>query len=165
MFKKVAVKFLMVSVLVASALPALAEVPNDRAALQGVKTGKGLFDINISEAGKLPLYLQVIKETHAALKAQGVKPKLIVAFRGPAVQLVSTTRPGLSADQQAALTKSDALIHELARLGVKFEVCALAARLFGVDTTSILPGIEVVGNTFVSLIGYQSKGYALIPIQ
>jgi intracellular sulfur oxidation DsrE/DsrF family protein len=155
----------VVSVLAASALPALAEVPNDRAALQGVKTGKGLFDINISEAGKLPLYLQVIKETHAALKAQGVKPELIVAFRGAAVPFVSTERKGRSAEQLEVLAKSDALIGELARLGVKFEACAVAARLFGVDQASILPGIRVVGNTFVSLIGYQTKGYALIPIQ
>jgi hypothetical protein len=29
---------------------------------------------------------------------------------------------------------------------------------------SLLPGIEPLGNTFVSLIGYQEHGYATIPI-
>lgn len=59
-----------------------AATPDDRAALQGVKSGKGIFDINITDVDKLPLYLQVIKETHDGLKKQGVKPDLIVAFRG-----------------------------------------------------------------------------------
>jgi hypothetical protein len=33
-----------------------------------------------------------------------------------------------------------------------------------VDPKTLLPGIEHVGNTFVSQIGYQAKGYAIIPI-
>jgi hypothetical protein len=34
----------------------------------------------------------------------------------------------------------------------------------GVDNTTLLDGIEPVGNTFVSLTGYQAQGYANIPI-
>jgi intracellular sulfur oxidation DsrE/DsrF family protein len=53
----------------------------------------------------------------------------------------------------------------LAQAGVRFEACAIATRLFGVENNSVLPQVKVVGNTFNSLIGYQAKGYALIPIQ
>jgi len=50
------------------------------------------------------------------------------------------------------------------RPGVKMEACSVAARLFDVDSKTYLPGIKPVGNTFVSLIGYQAKGFAVIPI-
>lgn len=139
--------------------------PDDRAALRGVKSGKGIFDINITDVEKLPLYLQVIKETNDGLKKQGVKPDLIVAFRGGAVRFVSKSRTGFSDDQKESLEHADALIQELAKQGVRFEACAIATRLFHVDNDSIIPDVKIVGNTFISLIGYQTNGYAIIPIQ
>lgn len=142
-----------------------AAAPNDLVALQGVKTGKGIFDINITDADKLPLYLQVIKETNEGLKRQGVKPDLIVAFRGSAVRLVSSNRTGFSTDQKESLEHADELIRELAKQGVRFEACAIATRLFHVDNATITPEVKVVANTFISLIGYQARGYAIIPIQ
>lgn len=142
-----------------------AAAPNDLVALQGVKFGNGIFDINITDADKLPLYLQVIKETNDGLKRQGVKPDLIVAFRGSAVRLVSSNRTGFSIDQKESLEHADGLIRELAKQGVRFEACAIATRLFHVDNASINPEAKVVANTFISLIGYQARGYAIIPIQ
>ena len=44
------------------------------------------------------------------------------------------------------------------------EACGLATNLFKVDNNTILPGIKVVANTYVSLIGYNAQGYAAIPI-
>ncbi|HEY3400001.1 MAG TPA: DsrE family protein [Geothrix sp.] len=139
--------------------------PKDTAALKGLRVGKGIFDINLAAPEKLPLYLGVIKETFAGMKAQGVKPDLIVVFRGPAVKLVSCERDAFSPEQKASLERSDALIQELAGLGVRFEACAVATRIFQVDQEDLLPQVKAVGNTFVSLIGYQAKGYGMIPIQ
>lgn len=96
---------------------------------------------------------------------QGVKPDLIVAFRGGAVRLVSSNRTGFSTDEREDLGHADELIRELAQQGVRFEACAIATRLFHVDNASINPDVKVVGNTFISLIGYQARGYAVIPIQ
>ncbi|HEY3307975.1 MAG TPA: DsrE family protein [Desulfuromonadaceae bacterium] len=142
-----------------------AAAPNDLIALHGVKSAKGIFDINITDADKLPLYLQVIKETHEGLQRQGFKTDLIVAFRGSAVRLVSSNRTGFSTDQKESLEHADELIRELAKQGVRFEACAIATRLFHVDNASMNPEVKVVGNTFISLIGYQARGYAVIPIQ
>src|SRR5512133_2231105 len=149
----------------ASAPPAVhAAPPDDRGALQGVRSGKGVFDINITAVDKFPLYLQVIKETDEGLKKQGVKPDLIVAFRGGAVRFVSSNRTDLSLDQREDLEHADELIHELAKQGVRFEACAIATRLFHVDNDSMISDVKVVANTFISLIGYQARGYAVISI-
>lgn len=142
-----------------------AATPDDRAALQGVTSGKGIFDINLTDVDKLPLYLQVIKETNDGLKKQGVKPNLVVAFRGSAVRFVSGSRTDFTPEQRVSLGNADVLIQELVKRGVRFEACAVATRLFKVDNATIIPNVKVVGNTFISLIGYQAKGYAIIPIQ
>jgi len=167
MFKKLlSITILVLTLLVTTLQPqAVAATPNDSAALKGAKSGKAIFDINLSDPLKLPLYLGVIKETRDGLIQQGIKPQFVVAFRGTAVKLVSTARANLNAEQEEALTQSDAMIDELSKQGVRLEACAVATRLFGVENSSILPQVKVVGNTFISLIGYQSKGYAVIPIQ
>lgn len=41
---------------------------------------------------------------------------------------------------------------------------AIIAPLFQVENGTLLDGIKPVGNTFVSLTGYQAQGYANIPI-
>lgn len=167
MTKRMVVQVVLAVCLAMLAMPAVGaeKGPLDRVALQGVKVGKGIFDINLTDALRLPLYLGVIEETLEGLKAQGVKPEIVIAFRGTAVKMVSSEREGFDNEQKAALEDSDELIKELAKNGVRFEACAIATRLFGVDNKSILPQVKVVGNTFISLIGYQAKGYALIPIQ
>ncbi|BEH11242.1 MULTISPECIES: DsrE family protein [Geobacter] len=156
----------LMALLFAAALPTtpLAAAPTDRVALKGVRTGKAVFDVNVTDAEKLSLYLQVITETLEGLKTQGVRPEMVVAFRGAAVRFVSTDRKSFSADTIDALAEADALIAGLAKQGVRFEACAIATRLFKVDNATILPQVSVVANTFISLVGYQARGYALVPI-
>ena len=52
----------------------------------------------------------------------------------------------------------------MAETGIRVEVCLSAAKLFGVKPASILPEIEQVGNGWISEIGYQARGYRLVPV-
>lgn len=144
---------------------ALAAQYDDADALAGVKQTKVLFDINLSEPQKLGLYLQVINQTHDDLLRQGHRPEMVVAFRGASVRLIGTEHWSFSEEDQEILQKSAALLKDLKAKGVRLEACSIATDLFRIDNSTILPEIKVVGNTFVSLTGYQSKGYALVPIQ
>jgi hypothetical protein len=40
--------------------------------------------------------------------------------------------------------------------------CSITTRLAGIDNKTLLPNLDLIGNTFVSKIGYQSKGCATI---
>lgn len=142
----------------------LAGPPDDAAALDGVGQGKVVFDINNSSASSLNLYLAVIRETYDDLVRQGVEPDIVLAFRGPAVTLVSTDRSRFDSADSDALDQIADYVADLEMLGVRMEGCGVATRLFEVDNNTLLAGIEPVGNTFVSLIGYQARGYAVIPI-
>ncbi len=138
---------------------------NDSASLEGVNNPKTLFDVNLTTAKKLELYLTVIKKTYDDIKRQGHKPDMVIAFRGGSVRLINSETWSFSEEDQLSLEKSATVITELMQLGIKVEACSIATGLFKIDNTTLLPGIKVVGNTFVSLTGYQNKGYALVLIQ
>lgn len=143
---------------------AVAQPVGNGAALGAGRTMKAVYDVNVGKAEKLSLYLRVIKQTVDDLAGQNLRHDFVVAFRGPAVRLACTDRKLFDESEHEALTQVARQIAELHRLGVRFEACAIATDLFGVDNNTLLPQVKAVGNTFVSLVGYQSQGYALVPI-
>ncbi len=137
---------------------------DDRDALEGVEETKALFDFRINKSVKLTFFLEVIDKTFDGLVQQGQNPEFVVAFRGATVRLITSENWSFSEEDQKELEKSATLIKDLHSRGVKFEACSIAAGLFKVDRNSYLPEIKPVGNTFVSLIGYQAKGYGIVPV-
>lgn len=129
--------------------------PSDGMALAGLKTAKVIFDVRVPDMDKLVFNLALIEETHEGLLAQGVKPTVVVSFRGPGVNLLTS-----SVISQEALE----LVRQLKKKNIRVEVCSVATRVFKVDNAAIIPEVKVVGNVFNSYIGYQNKGYALIAI-
>ncbi|MEA3642220.1 MAG: DsrE family protein [Lamprobacter sp.] len=139
--------------------------PDDSRALASLETGKVAWDINIGNPQKLSLYLKVMDETYEDLKRQGVEPEMVFTFRGPSLPLISTEHTDVPLDQEPQYQAIAEQIKALqAKPNVHMEACSVAARLFKVAPSNLLPGIDFVGNTFVSQIGYQSKGFATIPI-
>ncbi|WP_026287515.1 DsrE family protein [Thioalkalivibrio sp. ALJ24] len=138
--------------------------PTDAKALEGVETGRVVFDLNNSDPEGLALYLMVIRETHEDFTDQGVEPDIILTFRGHAVTMVSEDRERFELTEFDHLDAVEEHLEALREKGVRMEACSVATRLFDVDHGELLPGIEPVRNTFVSLTGYQAQGYAVIPI-
>lgn len=141
-----------------------AVAPDDSNALKGATTGKVIFDINIAEPKKMPLYLMVIRQTVDDLKRQDVEPDVILAFRGLSVRFISKNREQVELEDHVHLDKIVEQLADLRAQGVRMEACSVATKLFGIDNKTLLEGIKPVANTFVSLTGYQAQGYANIPI-
>lgn len=137
---------------------------DDGDALAGVKETKAIYDFRINKSAKLLFSLEVIEKTFDDLVRQGQNPEFVVAFRGASVRLITNENWSFSEEDQKELEKSARLIKDLQGRGVKFEACSIAAGLFKIDRNSFLPEIKPVGNTFVSLVGYQEKGYGIVPI-
>jgi len=142
-----------------------AEKPTDSDALQDVNEGKIVWDVTVGNPIKLLLLMKVIEETYDDIVRQDVKPDMIFTFHGPVVKLISSQPLDLALDEEEA---HEELLDRLRKFskkpGVKMESCSVAARLLGIDNDTIMSEVKPVGNTFVSLMGYQNKGYALIPI-
>jgi intracellular sulfur oxidation DsrE/DsrF family protein len=130
----------------------------------GLKEVKIAFDIKEGDAKLLQARLDIINETRQSLIQQGVTPHFILAFRGPSSKLVQTDLSKIKPEDRVLAEKIAARIKEMMNApGIEgIEQCAVAARQQETNTDLVLPGIRVVGNSFISLMAYQAKGYAYI---
>jgi intracellular sulfur oxidation DsrE/DsrF family protein len=157
---------LLVSLAAAALLMHAAAAPaaDDHLALAGLTEARIAFDIKDGEGKALLTRLDIIDETRQSLIQQGVTPRFILAFRGPATRLVQTDQDKIKPEDREMAAKVAAKIKEMSTArGVEgFEQCAIAARQQGTNPEKVLPQVRVVGNGFISLMAYQAKGYAYI---
>jgi len=134
-------------------------------ALKGLKSAKAVFDVRLGSPKSAALHLKLIHETFKDKNLTSVanKPTFVVVFSGPSVKLISKQREGFSPEEQTVLDEIAHAISDMSKDGIKFEICLFAAKVFGVDPALVLPEVQQVGNGWISSIGYQSKGYSLIP--
>jgi intracellular sulfur oxidation DsrE/DsrF family protein len=135
-------------------------------ALKGVKKIKAVFEVSLGSPQKAPLVFWAVRNAYdaEAVKSLPEKPEVVVVFHGPAVKLITSNREGLSEEESEALDQFAQMIHQMKTEGVRFEACLYAAKLLEVDPATILPEIDKVGNGFISVIGYQEQGYAVVRI-
>ncbi len=135
-------------------------------ALKGLKSVKAVFDVRVGAPKSAALLLKLIHQTFKDNEITAVikKPAFVVVFIGPSVKLISKNREGFSQEEHKILDEIAGTASEMSRDGIKLEICLFAAQVFGVDPASILPEIKHVPNGWISLIGYQGKGYSLVPV-
>lgn len=157
--------FLIVLFFLCGTLAQAAETIDDSAALNGIESTRSVFLIDFTNPRKTAFYLDIIEGTHDGLKRQGVTPHMVLVFIGETVRYLSTEPDDLLAmeygDELSSIAES---VRALKARGVRMEVCAVATRVFGVDNARVLPEMEVVGDGFISLIGWQTQGHKLVPI-
>ena len=150
--------------LAAGALPAQAQSADDRAALQGLKEVKVAYDITEGDGKALLNRLDVIDETRQSLIRQGVTPHFVVTFRGPATRLVQTDMEKVKPEDRPVASQIATKLEQMTKApGVdSVEQCSVAIRQQGTRADNVLPQIKVVGNSWISLMSYQARGYAYI---
>lgn len=137
------------------------------AALKGLKSVKAVFSFEIGSPQSALAHLQVIQQTFQDknFRMGSKKPELVVVFYGPSVKLASRNREGFAAADQKTLDEYARTVSAMAGDGVKFEICRIAMKFAGVEPASLQPEIKPVGNGWISVIGYQARGYSLIPVK
>jgi len=134
-------------------------------ALKGLRSIEAVFDVRAGNPKSGALLLKLIHQTFkdTSITAVTKNPAFVVVFIGPSVKLISKNRKGFSPEEHKILDEVAGTISEMSKDGIKLEICLFAARMFGVDPASVLPEIKQVDNGWTSLIGYQAKGYSLVP--
>lgn len=160
---------LVISALLSGGLNAQAVLaesrPNDASSLNGLKNSKVVFDITQGNPQKLLGRLKLIEKTADMMIAEGVKPDFVLAFRGPASFYASRDREIIPLDSHDVADQIAAQISKMdTNKGLKFEQCSIATGFLKIKNESIYPQIQVVGNSWISLAGYQNQGYAYIPV-
>lgn len=147
-------------------MPAItsADQLSDADALKGLATVKVICDVNVGDPKMLLRRIELIDETYTQLIDAGIQPTFIVAFRGPATKYV-TKGTGYVAPELLAIKKEiQEWIIQFHKNGIFLEQCAIAARGQKVPYGDILSQITVVQNGYISIVAYQNKGYALLPM-
>jgi intracellular sulfur oxidation DsrE/DsrF family protein len=133
-------------------------------AMKGVHSVNVMFDMRDGNLQSAVIHLNLIHDTYKELVAQKKNPVFVVVFMGSSVKLISTDQRGFKAEEQKSLKKIADIISGMSKAGIRVEVCLFAAKVFGVEPASILPEIQRVGNGWISEIGYQTRGYSLVPV-
>ncbi|MDR9498308.1 MAG: DsrE family protein [Hydrogenovibrio sp.] len=138
---------------------------NNAQALSGVDHVKAIYDVRKSHPKPLLGYLKAIETNVTNLKKEGVTFDLQMIFISKAVTFI-TTEPEetLAMEHDETLEQIAKQIARLQSLGVKMEACGGATAYFNVDNDTLLPGIEPVRSGFISLMGWQAKGYGLVTV-
>lgn len=146
------------------AMPALAEEYKNTRALNGLSAVRVYFDVNIGVPGKLVSRLLFIDKTYDQLVKAGVKPEFIIGFRSTASNFVTKGSEDyvFEDDEIAAKKKVHEWVRRFKKRGILMEQCMLAAEIHEIDPKDFLPEIEPVKNGYISMIGYQSKGYSQV---
>jgi intracellular sulfur oxidation DsrE/DsrF family protein len=133
-------------------------------AMKGVNSVNVMFDMRDGNLETAIIHLNLIHDTYKELVAMKKNPVFVVVFMDSAVKLISSDHSGFKTEEQKFLEEIAAIIASMSKAGIRVEVCVFALKVFGVEPASILPDIERVGNGWISEIGYQARGYSLVPV-
>jgi len=130
----------------------------------GLKEAKVAFDITAGEPGRMLLILDTIEETRESFLRQGITPRFVLAFRGPASLLTQTDLSRFKPEDREAAAKVAAKLKQLHGIaGIeRLDQCSIAMRGQKVDKAQVNPDVTIVENGWITLVGYQAKGYAYI---
>lgn len=132
--------------------------------MKGVDSVKAIFDMRDGVPKIAAVHMKLIHDTYKELTAMKKQPVLVVIFIGGSVKLISSNQTRFTAEEQKYLKEIDETISAMSRDGIRLEVCLAAVNYFGIDPDSIRSDIEQVPNGWISEIGYQAKGYSLVPV-
>jgi uncharacterized protein len=145
-------------------LPALSQNQGDISALAGLSGLKVYFDVKADSAAKVEKRFQWIHDTYEQASQKGLKVAIIVGIRSQASFFV--TRGDDFIDEEDILIKGkiEKWLKRFVAMGIPMEQCGISAKLFDIEVEEFLPQIKVVKNSYLSIAGYQNKGYAYVPM-
>ena len=164
MFQKT---FLLVTLLFAVFILPQAAVSKDQGdimALSDLATLKVYFDVKADSAGKLEKRFQWIHDTYEQATQKGLKVAIVIGIRSQASFFV--TRGDEYVDEEDILIKGkiEKWLKRFAAMEIPLEQCGISAKLFDIERDEFLPEMTVVKNSYISIAGYQNKGYAYVPM-
>ncbi len=135
-------------------------------ALKGVSNYDVVFEVTQANPKMANIVFWAAKNSYEVpeVKALGKTPRVAVVFHGPAVKLISSDMSPFNDAERAEVEKFQETLRQMKKDGANLEVCLYAVKVMGVDKETIITEVDQVGNGFVSVIGYQRQGYALVQV-
>jgi intracellular sulfur oxidation DsrE/DsrF family protein len=134
--------------------------------LKGVEKFDVVFDYTNGDPviGNIILEAMDTVDDAAEVTSLPNAPKKAIVIHDAAVNLINTVRGDRDDATWAEIQKFQNTLKTMKEKGAKIEVCEYALDVFKVERSTVIPEIDQVPNGFVSVVGYQEQGYALIRI-
>ena len=155
---------MIILVLVSIGLSNAQTTYNNNNALKNITQSNIYFDVSLNDDQKLLLRLNLLQRTIQQMKDAGVDVSVVIGFRGGASRFITKDDHYVLKEETANKQKIQEQVSKLGNEGILIEQCSIAAELFDIAYDDFLPEVDVVGNGYVSLIGYQNQGYAVVPM-
>jgi intracellular sulfur oxidation DsrE/DsrF family protein len=125
---------------------------------------KVAFDVTDGNPQVLLAKLTVIDLTRKQLIESGVTPKMVIAFRGDASYYTQTNLSMIKEADRADAIAVAAKLRELRKAdGVEaLEQCNVPLASRKLKPADLMQEVKLVPNGWISLVGYQEKGYSYI---
>jgi intracellular sulfur oxidation DsrE/DsrF family protein len=122
------------------------------------------FDVTDGNPQALLTKLTVIDLTRKQLIESGVTPKMVIAFRGDASYYTQTNLTMIKEADRADALAIAAKLRELRKAnGVEaLEQCNVPLASRKLKPADLMQEVKLVPNGWISLVGYQEKGYSYI---
>ena len=133
-------------------------------ALTGLTATKAYFDVTVGNPKILLIRLQLIQKTYNQIAAAGVTPAFVVGIRGKASNFFTKGTDYVLETDLPEKKQIEILVKQFAAQKIAIEQCLIAAGFQHIDAADFLPLVRPVANGYVSMIGYQSRGYGFVPM-
>ncbi len=133
-------------------------------ALKDLTQAKVYFDVSLDDADALLLRMDLVECTLTQIEQEGIAVTAVVGFRAGASRYITTGKHYVLDEEIETKVKIGEWIKTFAAGNIKVEQCSIAAAQQGIAPADFLAEVTIVKNGFVSLIGYQTKGFAVIPM-
>lgn len=132
--------------------------------LAGVQKASIYFDVSLKDDELLVFRMDLLDRTIKTLEESGLEVSAVVGIRGHASRFITKDDHYVLDEQIDNKKKIQQWVKRLSDRGVVIEQCSVAAGMHDIATDDFLPEVTIVGNGYVSLVGYQAQGYSVVPM-
>ncbi len=136
----------------------------DIQSLAGLSVLKMYFDVKSDSAAKLEKRFQWIHESYEQANQKGITVAIVIGVRSRASFFVTKGDEYVEEEDLLIKAKIEKWLRRFAEMGIPVEQCGISAKLYDIEREEFLSEITVVKNSYLSIAGYQNKGYAYIPM-
>lgn len=140
------------------------QVFENSTSLKGIDKVLVYFDVNVKDDNLLAFRMEMIDRTIRDMVETGVEVGAVIGFRGGASRFITRDEHYVLSEEVENKQKIQDWVISFSERGIVVEQCAIAAQINDIDTEDFLADVKVVGNGYISMAAYQSRGYALVPM-
>jgi intracellular sulfur oxidation DsrE/DsrF family protein len=136
-------------------------------AVSAAQEYKAVFDCSSNDPRYIMSRMLLIEKTKQMIEKQGDSARFAVTIHGGCAVVASANADFLVPDEEVLYVKKAQ--ESLKRLAepkdVELVVCALSLEGNAIDREDVLPFIRISENSYLDTIGFQNRGYALMPLK